>query len=578
MDTIAFHVRLVFVLLTSMLTLFGSGGCARPAKVIDMYAVTWQGEILKTDGLTGETREIGKYAPGRLNSLAVSREGELFTVYSADSRRPDDTQSFLIHIDSLTGEPQAAAILSKPLSVRALTFDYRNRLLAIADDGKPPPNESVSLFEIDASTGDCTPIGPTRLPMLQSLCLDPYGEVLGYNGGLRRTTQKWGLIALDPNDASVRRLTPFQDPRRVPNVQALASHPDGTLYAVAPDNSEDSQPSALFVVNPNSGKLRQIRAFEGWDVRGIEFLPNSSEVSRAASGRQERFRSWSTVVSEEEALLDTSGVTARVRSIEFRATVRPDQSPPENRLLTVEFDVHRGPVEPPPLITTNPELLELRNQRGEDLTKVGKLLSYPRGSGPPRAYALWTEGFELQTEDIGDAVYSNPAHSRRLQNFGTLRISEIPLEQLRKISILRARVYARVATRTKVIELTPDAIGKQIPLCDGYAVMLSSWSDFQQSQAGVVEALIVATDGPQDFDVGQPPAHLWRVTPNWAKPPISRLPSSTNSAITREGVALRITHSWRRPVDDNTPPSIRLEFVTEFETHAIDMEIRDVTF
>lgn len=245
-------------------------GCASQPGA--MYAVAWDGKLLRADLRKGQTEQIGLYPSGRLNCLAANRDNELYTIRSAAQDPKSKDVSTLLRIDPGAGEFHTVAQLSLPLSVRSLSFDDRGLLIAIAEDSTTPEREdNTLLYEVDINTGECKLIGPTGRPMIQALCLAPDGSLYGYNGDYRRDAPSWGLIRVYPRTAGVTRLT---DDKTIPNVQSIACDARGTLYAIARDKLNSKNPSAVYVMDPGTGWLNQVMSLNGHDVRGIEFLPS----------------------------------------------------------------------------------------------------------------------------------------------------------------------------------------------------------------------------------------------------------------------------------------------------------------
>jgi len=226
---------------TRLLPLVLSLLCATSAHAT-LLGVTWTGDVLLIDPLTGSSSPIGPSGYADLNALAMSPDG---TIYAAG--RGDD----LLVIDPLTGVATSIAQIAlageTSTEIRGLAYTAQGTLIAVQDGGidySDPeyPNLDDRLFEIDLGTGVGSLIGSVGATTLQALAFSPDATLYGWSGSSVDDPLAPGLMIIDPSDATSLGVAP--DGTSVPVLQSLVFTPDGQLYGAW---------NGLYTIDPQDG-------------------------------------------------------------------------------------------------------------------------------------------------------------------------------------------------------------------------------------------------------------------------------------------------------------------------------------
>lgn len=156
------------------------------------------GQLVKVDVGAGKATVVGPFNQPGCDAIAVSPQGELFTV----------TQGW------------------PPF---------------------PQPNHNPRLARVDAVTGNATPFGVNLSPeIFMGIGFSPDGTLYGVNAG-SGTADQGSLYRFDPATGAATKVNVTGS---CGLIMDLAVHPDGTLYGV--------DPSSLFRINPNTGEATLI--------------------------------------------------------------------------------------------------------------------------------------------------------------------------------------------------------------------------------------------------------------------------------------------------------------------------------
>jgi hypothetical protein len=209
------------------------------------------GSPFKIDHTSGTGTSIGPIGFATTNSLARDASG---TLYSAPFA--------LITINPQTGAGTFVRDLqpSSP-DIRALAFSPANVLFGIRNGGglggTTTPDDLVT---IDVPSGAVTLVGNTGRAGLQALAFSAGGTLYGWDLG-------YGLVTINPATAAATLVNPAVVPGSVVDIQSLAFAPDGTLYGASDE---------LYRVDTSNGATTLVGSGGYTDLRGIEFLKESS--------------------------------------------------------------------------------------------------------------------------------------------------------------------------------------------------------------------------------------------------------------------------------------------------------------
>lgn len=242
----------------------------------EIIGVSWSftnSSVVRIAPNTGAEMQIGLSGFERLNSLARSPGGGLYSVGGADSRS-------LIAIDPATGAGQFQIGLNfgaVSVDVRGLAFSPAGVLYAINDATAPL---SDYLFTINPVTGAGTLVGVTGMPGLQGLDFAPDGTLYGWDVGSGSGTGA-GLVRIDPLTGLATDVNSSVSGSYL--IQSIVFAPDGTLYGAG---------DALYRINVTTGEPTVIGPGGYPDLRGIEVVPEPSSLLLLACGGLAVLRRW----------------------------------------------------------------------------------------------------------------------------------------------------------------------------------------------------------------------------------------------------------------------------------------------
>jgi len=220
----------------------------------DVIGVTFNGTVASFDSATGIRTVLGNAGITRLDSLARSSSGTLYSVGGAS----DNT---LVTIDPITGKATAVATLNysatpKPSNTLAgLSFSPSGDLFAVAFNS---PTISTNLYHINPLTGDTTLVGSTgKQDVFGDLAFSPDGTLYAWStaSGLMTVDTSTGL-ATDIGNSGIL-------------INDLAFRSDGTLWA-----AQSTTPVSWSNIDLDTGALSPTAftfAASG-GIRGIQFL------------------------------------------------------------------------------------------------------------------------------------------------------------------------------------------------------------------------------------------------------------------------------------------------------------------
>ncbi|MGY6274526.1 DUF6923 family protein [Methylomonas sp. MgM2] len=237
----------LFPVYTGMLASAGSASA-------DVIGVTFNGTVASFDSATGTRTVLGNAGISRLDSLARSSSGTLYSVGGS----LDNT---LVTIDPATGQATAVATLdyngtAKPShTITGLSFAPSGDLFAVAFDN---PTISSNLYHINPLTGETTLVGSTEKPdIFGDLAFSPTGTLYAWStaSGLMTINTSTGLATNIGNSGIV--------------LNDLAFRSDGTLWAAL-----STSPLLWSNIDLETGILNSTAntfAASG-GIRGVQFL------------------------------------------------------------------------------------------------------------------------------------------------------------------------------------------------------------------------------------------------------------------------------------------------------------------
>ncbi len=213
------------------------GGVSRDATgdSAAILAVSWDGDLVGVDPVTGAGGLIGPTGFAELDSLAENSGGMLYTAIA---------DTMLVTLDPATGAGTAGPPIG--LDVRGLAFSADDTLYAIADVG---PASVDQLYTLDPVTGEADFVGVTGFLGIQGLDFSPEGILYGWDAGE-------GLLTIDPTSGTAVDV----DSGIFGNldVQSLLFLPDGSLVGGSDPGFYDIDPAtgAFFFVGVTGFSIR----------------------------------------------------------------------------------------------------------------------------------------------------------------------------------------------------------------------------------------------------------------------------------------------------------------------------------
>jgi len=216
---------------------------------------------------TGAQTAIGNTGIDRLNALAATPSGELYSVGGPSL----NDQSHLVRIDPASGvgtdlgaitydiaPPTVGGVTS--VGVTGLAADASGNLIATIFS-------SQSLYSINPTT-----LQATQLTASNGLSSNIVGLDFSPTGVLYGTTLvSRGLVTIDTTTWQATRVSPASS--AFPNVQSVAFGPDGTLWGIGDSMGDISGSGRIYTIDPLTG-IATLKFGTGLsnDFRGIEFL------------------------------------------------------------------------------------------------------------------------------------------------------------------------------------------------------------------------------------------------------------------------------------------------------------------
>jgi hypothetical protein len=198
------------------------------------------------------TRDIGPTNGGDCGSLALSRQGTLYSMCGS-LFGPSDQQ--LATIDQKTGHATLFGVHVLGLAVMAMAFGPDGTLYAVGDCNPAPitfectPGSDPtynSLYKVDPTTGAFTRVGSTGAPQLfMDLTFDRHGNMLGVTTTVNPSGTPAILYRIDPTTGNATSLANLVGSNLV---MGLAFGRDGKLYA-----TDNFAPSGLYRIDPQTG-------------------------------------------------------------------------------------------------------------------------------------------------------------------------------------------------------------------------------------------------------------------------------------------------------------------------------------
>lgn len=142
------------------------------------------------------------------------------------------------------------------------------------------PDEAMSLYSIDTSTGESTLIGSTGIAGLQGLAVNPLtGNV--YTAGGYDEASAAGLYKIDPTTGIASYIG------GTGNFVALDFSPDGVLYGVgALGNTDDGVADDLYTIDLETGLATRVVFLGAFCCAGIAFSLDGSQIVYTWGGTQ----------------------------------------------------------------------------------------------------------------------------------------------------------------------------------------------------------------------------------------------------------------------------------------------------
>ena len=220
-----------------------------PMATSQVIGVTWPGDVVVFDPISGEGGVVGPSGFSMINSMAKDSSGRILA--STKSSQPR-----LIEIDpqTFTGSIAYATYLN---DVRGLDFAPGDDTLMYALDSSGG-GTSNDLYTLDltvpaGSSSIKTWVGSTNLSGIQALAFAPDGTLYAWSTG-------WGLLVLDPETAKAVNVSGANDGSSA--IQSLFFDGAGELYGVHED---------VYKIDRDTGARTLLSTGQFGSVRGAEF-------------------------------------------------------------------------------------------------------------------------------------------------------------------------------------------------------------------------------------------------------------------------------------------------------------------
>lgn len=232
------------------------------------------------DMATGAQTAIGTTGIDRLNSLAATPAGELYSIGGPSTTN----QSHLVRINPLTGAGTDLGTLNfdsvpsptaTSYSLTGLAADASGMLYGVLNTFNGPTTQA--LYRINPSTLQATQLS-TALGVGSIVGLDfsPTGALYG----VANSSGNQGLVTIDTTTWQATRVS--QPPDFPWAIQSIAFDNDGTLYGISSSMGNPGGSGRIYTIDPLTG-IATLTFGSGLsnDFRGIEFLPAPVPVPAA---------------------------------------------------------------------------------------------------------------------------------------------------------------------------------------------------------------------------------------------------------------------------------------------------------
>ncbi|MGC4098274.1 MAG: hypothetical protein QM706_14260 [Nitrospira sp.] len=227
---------------------------------------------------TGAQTALGSSGINRLNSLAATSSGELYSVGGPTT----NNQSHLVRINPVTGagtdlgaityDIAPPTIGGAPVGVTGLAADAAGNLVATLFS-------SQSIYRINPTTLQATQLTPANGLSANIVGLDfsPTGILYGTTVG---TGSGGGLVTINTTTWQASRVSLLPDFPWA--MQSIAFDNDGTLWGISSSMGDPSGSGRIYTIDPVSG-IATLKFGLGLsnDFRAIEFLPAAVPVPAA---------------------------------------------------------------------------------------------------------------------------------------------------------------------------------------------------------------------------------------------------------------------------------------------------------
>ncbi len=227
-----------------------------PAQDFMIYRYLSDGSLDSSFGTGGLARVDHPYVGTSMGdaawSVAVQVDGKV--IAGGQSFRVGFSENFFT-IARVDGDP----IVSQPASTGALYGLHGYLSVPLYRNGL------ATLVEIDPTSGEVIPIGPTCLERLAAIAIDADGQIFTADQGLLTSSKLYTLDAATGSSTLVGTIG-------IENITSLNFGPDGTLYAtVIPQGASTDQ--SLYEIDPDTGAPTHL-ANLSLPAQGMAFAPN----------------------------------------------------------------------------------------------------------------------------------------------------------------------------------------------------------------------------------------------------------------------------------------------------------------
>jgi len=223
-------------------------------------AVGWDGEFTHIDPTLGQVAPTRTDLPVRLQSLAWSPDGTLFT----------GRQGVLYTLDPFTGDTKL--FLSIDLDIRGMAFSASGELYVTGGETEEP--DTLQIVNLKDGSYRSTGILWGDVDEAQGLAFSPNG-ILYAIAPHGQTEGTYDLFTIDLDDAETHLIGSHDE---ADLDQSLVFTPDGRLYALGQRDTDDGTISSFARLDPRTGDIiGPVLTFPG-DYRGLELVPEPATL------------------------------------------------------------------------------------------------------------------------------------------------------------------------------------------------------------------------------------------------------------------------------------------------------------